>query len=142
MHVELITRYEDLVTRSDAWNALARGRPLLRWEWLGSWWRHHGRGRQLFVPLVTNDAGVLMGLAPWYLELHPALGRVVRFLGSGKVCTDYLTLLAAEGQENAVADAIAAWLQPVAAAAGWELLELDGCVHDDPAVWRLIERLA
>lgn len=143
MHVTLLSRYEDLVARAEGWNALARGRPFLRWEWLGTWWRHYGRSGRLFVPAVEDDSGNLLGLAPWWLENRPAQGRVVRFLGSGEVCSDYLTLLTQEGHEAAVADAIADWLHSARAPEHrWDLLELDGCVNDDPAVWRLIERLA
>jgi CelD/BcsL family acetyltransferase involved in cellulose biosynthesis len=143
MRVELVTRYEDLASRSEGWNVLTQDMPFLRWEWLGAWWRHYGRGQQLFVPLVRDDQEQLVGLAPWFLETHPAFGRVVRFLGSGEACTDYLTILSAPGKECEVAEAIADWLDSVGGrGALWDQVELIGAAKDDAAVWRLIERLA
>jgi CelD/BcsL family acetyltransferase involved in cellulose biosynthesis len=143
MHVKLLTQYDEIASLAETWNALAGDIPFRRWEWLGAWWRHYGHGRRLFIPAVLDDAGEVVGLAPWFLETHPALGRVVRVLGSGEVCSDYLSLLAAPGQETAVADAVAEWLHGEAAERRlWELVELDGVPKDDSAVWRLIERLA
>lgn len=143
MHVRLLDRYEQLASQSDAWNALACETPFLRWEWLGTWWRHYGRGRRLFVPSVVDDAGHVVGFAPWHIDAHPALGRVLRFLGAGEACTDYLTLLTSPGHESAVADAIAEWLTTDASVRRrWDKLELDGPAKDDPAIWRLIEKLA
>ncbi|MBW3598306.1 MAG: GNAT family N-acetyltransferase [Planctomycetes bacterium] len=142
MHVKLLTQYDEVASLADTWNELAGDVPFRRWEWLGPWWRHFGHGRRLFVPVVRDEADVIVGLAPWYQETHPALGRVVRFLGSGEVCSDYLSLLTAPGKEEAVADALARWLHDQSARGLWELLELDGALNDDPAVWRLIQRLA
>lgn len=141
MRVRLLTKYADVVELADAWNHLARDVPFLRWEWLGTWWRHFGDGGQLFVPAVFDDDGALMGLAPWWLENHPGLGRVVRFLGSGDVCSDYLSLLTAEERERETADALAAWLYGEATDLRlWDLLDLDGAVANDPAVQRLGEQ--
>jgi CelD/BcsL family acetyltransferase involved in cellulose biosynthesis len=143
MRVELLSRYEDLASLSDEWNALAGDAPLLRWEWLGSWWRHYGRGHRPFAPAVWSEEDELIGIAPWFLESHPALGRVVRFLGSGEVCTDYLRILAAEGREQEVTDAIADWLDETGnCEAQWDQIEFDGAASDEPSIWRLIERLA
>ncbi len=143
MQVKLFSQYEVLAPHAAAWNSLTRGVPFLRWEWLGAWWRQYGRGRQLFVLAVLDKDQAICGFAPWFVEARPALGRVVQFLGTGEVCTDHLSLLAAPGQETAVADAVAAWLAAGDEREGrWDMLELDGVVIDDPAVWRLVEQLA
>src|SRR5690606_15995208 len=143
MQVQLFTQYETVELHAASWNALTRGVPFLRWEWLGTWWRYYGQGRKLYVLAVFDDANRMRGLAPWYIEPHPAWGRVVQFLGSGEVCTDYLSLLAAPGEEMAVADAIARWLSEVHDGdARWDMIELDSVVNDDPALGRLIEQLA
>ena len=81
----------------DRWNALAGDVPFRAHEWLATWWKHydseHMRRRELHVVCVTSDDGQLVGLAPWYLDRSLAKGRMVRWLGDGKVCTDHLTLL-------------------------------------------------
>ena len=35
----------------------------------------------------------LIGVAPWYLDFNPIKGNVLRWLGSGEVCTDHLSLI-------------------------------------------------
>ena len=42
MRVERLTTASQLDAIHDAWNEMAAGRPFLRYEWLGSWWRHYG----------------------------------------------------------------------------------------------------
>ncbi|MCA9269292.1 MAG: GNAT family N-acetyltransferase, partial [Planctomycetales bacterium] len=84
--------------------------------------------------VAANDAGEVVGIAPWFLESTVARGRVVRWLGSGRVCSDYQSLLVAADSTEAVAEAFAHWLTTEAdGAAGWDLLELE-CVPvvDDP----------
>ena len=88
-----------------------------------------------------------MGLAPWYLERWGSRRKVIRFLGSGEVCSDYLTILCREGSEEEVTSALADWLclAPEGRLAGrptWDLLELGGVDHADKTVNRLVEQLA
>lgn len=149
MQARCITRWDELAALAPEWDALARGVPFRSWEWLGAWWRHYGlaasdpRGRRLFA-LAVRDAGQrLIGLAPWYIEPHPVQGDVVRFLGSGDVCSDYLSILCLPGREEAVAAALADWLcsprhhaeQP------WDLLALTGVDAADGVTGRLIDEL-
>ena len=93
-----------------AWNGLAHGVPFRRWEWLESWWNHYGPGptgdgrqQELFVLAVLGSDRSLVGLAPWYIERSASRGRVVGFLGSGEVCSEYLSLLCRGGEEETVA---------------------------------------
>ncbi|HVX13762.1 MAG TPA: GNAT family N-acetyltransferase [Pirellulales bacterium] len=145
-HVELDVRllrgereFDDIV---DVWNGLARGMPFRRHEWLATWWRHFRRpGDELFVPVVHDADGQIMGLAPWYVARDRVLGRVVRFLGSGKVCSEHLTMLAADELEDGVARRLAHWLAHEAAPR-WDLLDFDGVDGEDPALASLIEELS
>ena len=114
MEVAWITRLNELAGLATHWNALARGVPFRSWCWLAAWWQHYGESadnrRRLFVLAVYDDDYHLVGLAPWYLESHPRQGEVVRFLGSGDVCSDYLSILSTPGREEEVAQALANWL--------------------------------
>jgi CelD/BcsL family acetyltransferase involved in cellulose biosynthesis len=67
-------------------------------------------------------------------------GRVVQFLGSGKVASDYATLLSAPGREDDVAQCVASWLCREGAAT-WDALELTGVDREDVAVRRLLGAL-
>ena len=85
---------------------------------------------ELFV-LCVEDDGELIALAPWYIESFPLHGRVVQFLGSGPVCTDYMSVLCKPGwEETKSAKALARWLSveanQVGHESGWNQIELEG----------------
>lgn len=122
------------------WNALAAGNPFLSWEWLSTWWRHyseHGAlsvtrepptgGAELYIVSVRDEQGVLLGLAPWYLDTCRPRAQALRFLGSGEVCSDYPEVLARPGQEGPVATALADFLWRAAnERTEWDWIEWEG----------------
>ncbi|MDZ4818894.1 MAG: GNAT family N-acetyltransferase [Planctomycetota bacterium] len=123
------------------WNRLAGDIPCRRWDWLEPWWRHYGRNEgELFVLQAHDQNGQLVGLAPWYLRRRLGEGRVVRFLGSGNVCSDYLTIFAAPEQRTAVVNSIADWLN--SDRPGWDLIELNGGMASDQALQQLVDALS
>ncbi len=132
------------------WNSLAQGVPFRRWQWASSWWRHYGqdhgrplRNRELYVLAVSDDAGTLLGLAPWHLQHTASQGRTVRMLGSGEVCSEYLGLLCRSGSEEAVAGALAQWLtEHTAGDDHWDTLKLAPLESGDLAMGRLSQQLA
>ncbi|HEX4143021.1 MAG TPA: GNAT family N-acetyltransferase [Pirellulales bacterium] len=150
MQVARIYDVDELARLSTTWNRLAGDVPFRRCEWLIPWWRHYGpaissvqRQVELFT-IGIYDSDQLVGLAPWFIDRSPTRGRVVRFLGSGEVCSDYLTVLAAPGQEEDVADALADWLSRAAQTDGadrWDVLALAGVEKNDPTLNRLVAQL-
>jgi CelD/BcsL family acetyltransferase involved in cellulose biosynthesis len=156
MQVVRLTSLDELAGLRDEWNELAGGVPFRSWEWLESWWRVYQQpaSRQvseLFTLAVRDSPGRLAGLAPWYVQRSASQGRVVRFLGSGEVCSDYLTVLSRPECEEQVIDSLAHWMsEPTDLAAGqaaadrnsWDLLELSAVAADDHVIRGLAERLA
>jgi CelD/BcsL family acetyltransferase involved in cellulose biosynthesis len=137
LRIEPLTSSSALADLGGPWNALAGEVTFRRWEWLEAWWRHyHREGMELFVLAVRDGDGELVGLAPWYIDRSARKGRVVRFLGSGEVCSDYLTLLTMPGCGAAVARRVATWLNDEGADR-WDLIELDGVVADDETLGAL-----
>ena len=147
-----------LALLADDWDRLARGVPFRSWAWISHWWRHYGheqggsqRNRSLFILGVLDHANALVGIAPWYVESSLAEGRVVRFLGTGEVCSDYLSVLCEPGMEDRVSVMLAEWLSKAHTRQAdqpdnhdqdrWDLLELTGVDAEDAAVRRLAERL-
>jgi CelD/BcsL family acetyltransferase involved in cellulose biosynthesis len=123
-----------LAALAPRWDALAGEVPFRSWPWADSWWRHYAsRRNELFTLVVANHAGEPLGIAPWYLETSARGGRVLRFLGSGEICSDYLTILCHAGCEAAVAERLADWLARDANGA-WHLLDLDGVSPGDPVI--------
>ena len=151
MRVELISRLDRLAEHAETWDFLAGGVPFRSWAWLSTWWRYYGmpedapsRSNQLFALCVFDRHDELVGMAPGYLENSAARGRVVRFLGSGDVCSDHMSLLCRPGKEEAVAQAIAEWLtEPCPRDPGrWDLLEWTGVDAGEPVMKCLAENLA
>ncbi len=154
MQTFCLNSLDELSPYAEDWDRLGGEVPFRSWAWLSTWWHHYGEGhcrgrpvRRLFVLTVFDDFDRLVGIAPWYIENTASHGRVLRPLGSGEVCSDYLSVLCRRGTEDRVAGALADYLAESAASDGrdlqpWDLLEL-GCVAvGDVAVGRLIEHLA
>lgn len=107
MRVARLSTEQQLEQIAAPWNALAADVPFRSHDWLASWWRFYGAGHDLYVLAAFDDAGPLAGVAPLYLERTAARGRVLKLLGTGDACSDYLSLLAVPGREEEVASAVA-----------------------------------
>jgi len=94
---------------------------------------------------VLDNSGRLAGIAPWYLKHSAAKGWVVRWLGSGEVCSDYASILCLPEDGDRVTEAIAGYLTGSNSASGaghcWDLLEVDGVDAEDSNVVRLLRHL-
>ena len=131
----------ELAAIIDAWNRLAGTIPFRRGDWMSTWWTHYGRPpAELCVLAVEDGRGALVGLAPWFIEPSAGQGRVLRFLGSGEVCSDYLSLVSQPGREGEVAREIGDWLSGPGIEA-WDLIELIGAEAGDPAIRALARQL-
>lgn len=139
--VSCVTELSSLADSVDAWNRLAADLPFRRWEWVESWWRHYrSSGMSAYVLTVRTRAGELVGVLPCYLATSPLKGRVLRFMGSGEICSDYLTLSAAPEHEQAAAESIGRWLSETAPQ-DWDLLEFDGVAQGEPTLQFLLNWL-
>ncbi len=142
LHVERIDALLELEQLADAWSSLAPAVPFLTYPWSIAWWHHYRQqAGELFTLAVRDTAGRLIGLAPWHRQVSTGRGRVIRFLGSGEVCADYVSLVAEPDDRLAVASAVADWLSGEGAGE-WDLLELSGVEETDAAIARLHEEMA
>ncbi len=157
MHVQHITTWQQLSALENEWNELAGGMPFRSWNWLAIWWKHYGvstpygndratdhsHDRQLYVLAVfagsDSAAGVgghLIGIAPWYLDRSRIQGNVLRWLGSGEVCTDHLSLICRPENTETVAAAVADFL--TTSLDDWDRIDLSAVDADDAAIERLL----
>ena len=152
MHINRHLDFASLTPLKDRWNELASGVPFRRWQWLETWWRHYGchpdgrtrHDRELFVLTVWDDDNQLAAIAPWYRMTTRSGAHVIRFLGDGEVCSDYLSVLCRPGTESAVAEALTEWLTVQNQLSGpnrWDRLELIGAAADDAPVNQLLTQL-
>lgn len=155
MQIHRFTTLDALAGHAQSWDRLAGGVPFRTWAWLSSWWRHYGeqpgRKTSLYVLAAMDSGDELVGVAPWYLDVSASGRRIVRFLGSGEVCSEYLGVLCAPESEDRVSEAMAEWITEKANGKGddpkssgsdrWDLLEWTGVDAGDRVVGTLADRL-
>ena len=101
---ELPSELIDRAKRSDS------SGPFGRAVWWDSWWRHlRPPGSELFL-LTISRGDQLLGIAPWYTQRTWSFGRIVRFLGDGRACSDYMTIAATPGHRDDVWREITRWV--------------------------------
>jgi CelD/BcsL family acetyltransferase involved in cellulose biosynthesis len=163
MSVQLVTTSGELRALAAEWNALTTS-PFHSWDWLATWWTHYGAAghrqrdregvltaeraveRQLYILAVYEDRyvrenceGRLIGIAPWYLDRTLVKGNVLRWLGSGEVCTDHLSLVCRPEDRPQVAASVAEAL--TTDRVDWDRLDLSAVDADDLTVGALLEHL-
>jgi CelD/BcsL family acetyltransferase involved in cellulose biosynthesis len=113
MNVETIESADDFFALRDSWNELLESSSssgvFLTHEWLSLWWRHLAEGRQLSI-IVARENGRLAGVLPLAerrAQFSRMMPRVLEFLGSGQIGSDYLDAIIAAGREDDVSAAFA-----------------------------------
>jgi hypothetical protein len=96
---------------------------------------------QLFVLAVRDERNQLIGVAPWYRTRTPGWGRVIQFLGSGDVCSEYLSLLSLAEHARDVSITVANWLTTVAQRE-WDVLDLPAIDPADAGLRHLREEFS
>ncbi|MEN0111582.1 MAG: hypothetical protein AAF805_12755, partial [Planctomycetota bacterium] len=90
MPVEELTTLGALRRLEAEWRTLALPTPMQGPAWLVSWWEAFGEDDpacELSALAVRDEAGVLVGFAPWYTRRRPMVGPTLRFLGDGRAST-------------------------------------------------------
>lgn len=143
MKITCIKKFEDLPISTE-WNRLAGDSPFRSWEWLSSWWEAFGADLELMVVLVHRDSDELVAIAPWYVHKSKTRGRVIRFLGDGKACSDYMGILVDPNCADEVMIELGTWM----AANGlgkngceqkWNVLDFDGISTEEVTVPALFD---
>lgn len=141
LQVKVVSDPHELAPYMSFWRAHAPT-PLQTPAWLLAWWQAFAsHNTRLSILIVQTAAGEVIGLAPFYLRDHWTDGKTLRFLGSGRACTDFQTLLTAPGREAEVGTFIGQWLTGSHHELNWGIVELEGIQRDDAAVLALVEAL-
>lgn len=144
MHIEIITTTPQFAALRADWNRLASGQPLNHWEWHAAWWDAFGESMELAIVTVRVDERVV-AIAPWCIQTHSLTGRSLRFLGSGKACTDYQRILVDPAFQIASLELITTMLvssgKNSPALAALDSIELDGVRADEPTIRQLLNVL-
>jgi CelD/BcsL family acetyltransferase involved in cellulose biosynthesis len=134
-----VSRVQDLVELSNerfAWNQLAPNQVLSSAEWLWNWWHAYRGDAEVYVLTVRDASERMVAAAPLFLTRSLTSGNTLRFLGSGKVCTDYQTILALPEYRDQAVAAIVEWLcqSNDARRDQWDHLDLEATPQNDPAI--------
>jgi CelD/BcsL family acetyltransferase involved in cellulose biosynthesis len=85
------------------------------WEWLTSWWKSFGTGRELLILALFDSPSRLIGVAPLSISSEPFLSsvplRVLRLMGDGSGDSDNLDLPVRPGFEKIFARRVLEYLQ-------------------------------
>lgn len=113
-----VSTIEDFRTLQAGWEQLT-SEPLHSYSWHFAWWTnfHHLGKLNLFVLEVE---GRIVGIAPFFQD-HWNGQKRLRFLGSGKTCTDYAGLIATEQWREQFTQEIATEIAGTA-----KMLEMEG----------------
>lgn len=134
--VDVLQTEEAVRSIHDDWTRLSQGLPFSSFEWMLAAWKHLEQQKNSLHVLVIRDSQErVLGIAPWALQPSHFLGNTLRFLGSGKACSDYLRILCGPPDTAAVVDATVRWmlqhqLGGQERGAGWSFLDFDGVRQD------------
>lgn len=116
-----------------AWDALLSSAitpfPFQSIGWAEAWFRVFGGDAQPLLLAIRDDAGALIGVAPFALQ-QTALGRTVRLMGGDDV-TDYLDIIAAEPDVPRVWRAVVNHLLSIRER--WDAIDLHCLPHWSPS---------
>ena len=127
LSIRLVRSTEEFAELETAWNRLAEN-PLSGFRWHFEWWTQFGDGSQLQIYCLENH-GEVVGIAPFFQDRWLGQSRL-RFVGSGKACTDYADLIVDRNYRQAFIAAIA---NETPHFAGVELIEFEGVDDRGPA---------
>lgn len=84
--MDRIERIDSLEEVREDWDRLARGagHVFATWEWIGPWWRHMARGRELYAYACRDGEGDVFAILPLYVAATRPL-RIARFIGYGDI---------------------------------------------------------
>ncbi|MDG2223734.1 MAG: GNAT family N-acetyltransferase [Rubripirellula sp.] len=141
--IRRIGNFSQLKALRCTWDSVANETPFSSWSWFYHWAENYIQPDQLYTIVAETDAGELVGILPLYMDQSVLGGRTLRFLGSGEVCTDYLSLFTSPGHRIEVASAIAQHLSslPQTENDGWDSIVLDHVHDDDVAINEFVEAM-
>ncbi|MBF0485325.1 MAG: GNAT family N-acetyltransferase [Candidatus Omnitrophica bacterium] len=131
--VKRIDTVDKFLALKEEWTDLAGRVPelsiFLTWEWGSVWWKHFGKGLELFVLVARDNAGRLKGIAPLVKGCWPwqYFGlRYIRFLGHGIVYPIDMGVIVEPKESEPVLKVLSEYL--LLHRKEWDFLDMKGVV--------------
>ncbi len=107
LSIRIIDSEEEFIKLKDSWNDLLDNSNadtiFLTWEWVWEWWQHFRKSKRLVI-LVAQEAGRIIGIAPFYTEKVRFFGlrsyTHLEFCASSGVSSEYLDFILIKGRER------------------------------------------
>ncbi len=134
----LVRGREGLAALSGEWDRLLGKSPgdsvFLTYEWIDTWWRAFGRGRELFILTLRAPSGELRCIAPFMRYEQRINGlrvRAISFIGSGgEAVPSHLNIITAPGSASEASGLIFDSLMEKGGE--WDVLRLTDMAEDSP----------
>ncbi|MDH4222631.1 MAG: GNAT family N-acetyltransferase [candidate division Zixibacteria bacterium] len=133
-----ITTSQEFKELKDKWNYLleqsSQPNVFLTWEWLYTWWEFYSPGYKLFILLISDQEGNLLGIAPLCSALiTPLKLKTLKFLGTEEVCSDHLDFILSKGMEKELLSIFFRYLRENPKE--WDLLDLTDLSEKSNAIY-------
>jgi CelD/BcsL family acetyltransferase involved in cellulose biosynthesis len=132
LKIEIITEESKFLALAPVWNPLLqRSRAdvvFLTFEWLSTWWRHFGKGNQLFV-VVLKEAEQIVALAPLMVTTRDGFRHLTIIGGHTSEYKDFIIR-----DDVPLESTIEAILQTVLGEKCWDFFKVDGLREDSPSL--------
>ena len=133
IHVECVRDAARLESLAGDFARLSNGAAMQRLSWLMPWWNAFQATYRLHV-LVAYRGELVCGIMPLAESTSALTGRSLVFMGSGKVSSDDLGILAQSSDIEEVAVAFATWVVESPDCCQWDQLDLDGVREGNQAM--------
>jgi len=141
LEITEIQALSDWLLHRERFDTLAGDYFTRRFAWLSAAWFHCSRpGDRLSILCVCRDQ-VPIGYLPLFTREHPIRGRCLKFVGSGKPCSDRMGIYVAPEDCAEVSDALAEHLRSSGEQGEWDWLELEGVQMRDACMHRFLRSL-
>jgi len=144
--VTVCTSWDEMERLRPQWDEILRANPALTifstFEWLQSWWRAFGAGKELVSLICSDYSGNIVAIVPLYRErVYWKLGLYItrlRLVGDGSGDSDNLDLIVFPGHECAVARMFERWLRTAAV----DICELNTMHSESAAAQAVLDELS
>ncbi len=117
LKIEKIDTLPAFQSLKEEWDALLKKYPrpsiFLTWDWLFCWWKYFGQKKSLQIILVRDERDNLLGLAPLFATKErwgmKSL-KVIKFLGTQPISSEYLDFICEKDVFTEVAKEILSYL--------------------------------
>lgn len=144
VEIEIVKNIERFKELKEDWNNLLEQSNsksiFLTWEWLYYWWIHFGERKELFIILIKDKTvNKVLAIAPLCIEKIKLFNFVpikkLKFLGTEKVCSDFLDFIILPGLEDKVFSYILEYFNKNNRA--WDVVEINDIEEDSISVTSL-----